>query len=379
MAHIVLVTTSFPDGRPGTEAAGSFVLDFATQLSDRIRVTVVAPGSEMSSGTRFCPAVVRFPVPRLPLSSLRPSRLGDWRAIAEALRSGNRTLQRVVRQDRPDHVVALWALPSGYWAESIKKQYGIEYSVWALGSDIWSLGRVPLVKRTLRRVLRGAANRYADGYELATDVERLCGESCRFLPSSRRLPQGRRQPLRAAPPYKLAFLGRWHQNKGVDQLIGALQTLEEVDWMRIEEVRIAGGGPLQAEVEAGAKALARAGRPVSLGGYLDKSAAAELVGWADYLMLPSRIESIPVVFSDALQSGTPLIATPVGDLPRLYRQYGFGVLAREASIQGFATAVREGLNSSPASFAAALAQARGDFDLPTTALKLLDDLGLEYL
>ena len=146
--------------------------------------------------------------------------------------------------------------------------------------------------------------------------------------------------------------------------------------MRIEEVRIAGGGPLQRDVEEGAAALGRAGRPVSLDGYLDKGAAAELVRWADYLLLPSRIESIPVVFSDALQCGTPVIATPVGDLPRLHRQYGFGVLAQEADSPGFAAALRQGLHSSPTSFAAALERARGDFDLSATASKLLDDLGL---
>jgi glycosyltransferase involved in cell wall biosynthesis len=70
------------------------------------------------------------------------------------------------------------------------------------------------------------------------------------------------------------------------------------------------------------------GHPVNVGGYLDTAEATELIAWSDYLMLPSRVESIPVIFSDAAQLGRPLVATPVGDLPRLFGQHEFGILKR---------------------------------------------------
>ncbi len=44
-------------------------------------------------------------------------------------------------------------------------------------------------------------------------------------------------------PYRLAFLGRWHPNKGTDLLLDALHQLRDEDWHRIEAVRIAGGAP----------------------------------------------------------------------------------------------------------------------------------------
>jgi hypothetical protein len=42
MLHVALVTTSYPDQQPGSEAAGSFVEDFAHALSEHARVTVIA-------------------------------------------------------------------------------------------------------------------------------------------------------------------------------------------------------------------------------------------------------------------------------------------------------------------------------------------------
>ena len=172
------------------------------------------------------------------------------------------------------------------------------------------------MRRSLRATLGEAAHRYADGIDLCKSVELLCGKPCDFLPSSRRLPKLSKS-ARNRPPYRLAFLGRWHPNKGADLLMDALGLLGDTDWNRIEEVRVCGGGPLAGYVRESEKKLLEQGRPVTVRGYLDKAAAADLISWADYLLLPSRIESIPVVFSDALQLGTPIVASPVGDLPRL--------------------------------------------------------------
>ena len=36
MRHIALITTSYPEGVAGAEAAGSFVEDFATELSRHV-------------------------------------------------------------------------------------------------------------------------------------------------------------------------------------------------------------------------------------------------------------------------------------------------------------------------------------------------------
>jgi len=372
-----MITTSYPDEVPGTEAAGSFVEDFAIELSKSTAVTVLAASREASVSNGNNLTVRRFAVPRLPLSLLKPYKPSDCPAVLATLRAGRKALRDLIDDERPDHVLALWTLPSGWWADVEARRRGVPFSTWALGSDIWSLGRIPLIRRKLAGVLRNARYRYADGLGLCADVERICGMPCTFLPSARRLEATRATSVGNQAPYKLAFLGRWHPNKGTDLLMHALQALEDEDWDRIEEVRIFGGGPLATEIQAAVNQLAAAQRPVAIGGYLDKDAAAALIGWADFLLLPSRIESIPVIFSDAMQLGTPVVATPVGDLPRLHARYEFGVLSRAAGIDSFADAIRQATRQDATGFAPGVQRACADFDLATIAAQFLADIGAE--
>lgn len=371
MPRIALITTSYPDATPGREAAGSFVEDFALELAGIVDVTVLAVSEADSVARDDRLTIRRFAVPRLPLSRLRPGNPIDWPAIVSTLRAGRRATADMVSADRPDHILALWALPSGWWARST----GVPYSTWILGSDIWTLARVPVISSVLASVLQGSTHRFADGLELAADVERLSTRSCSFLASSRHLPEPRNISGETGGRLKLAFLGRWHPNKGADLLMQALESLGDEDWHRIEEVRIFGGGPLEELVQSSAHELAAAGRPVASGGYLDRQEAADLIGWADFLILPSRIESIPVIFSDAMQLGTPLIATPVGDLPRLFERYQCGVLADTPTSEGLADALRKAIRRDSRAFSRGIECASRDFDIKSTARLFLETIG----
>lgn len=374
MRHIALLSTSYPDQEPGSEAAGSFVEDFAHALSEHLRVTVVAASSVDSTQEDERIVVRRFAVPRLPLSLLSPKNPRHWPAILKTLKAGRRALERLARDDRPDHVLALWALPSGYWAHRVGKAHGVGYSVWALGSDIWTLGRVPVVRSILGKVLQDADHCYADGLQLASDVEKLSGVHCGFMPSTRRLPLVDRDTHVPGAPYKLVFLGRWHANKGIDLMLDALTLLTDEDWSRIAELRICGGGPLHDEVHAAALRLVERGLPVVVGGYLDKAAAAKLITWGDYLLLPSRIESIPVVFSDAMQLGTAIIATPVGDLPRLFDKYHFGVIATQPGSAAFAKAIQTALRQAATNHEEGLCAARADFNMDKIVAQFVQEI-----
>lgn len=366
--HVVLVTTSYPESQSGSEAAGGFVADFAQQLARHAKVTVVAATSGSASiETEGALKVHRFSVNRWPLSLLSPFKPGDWWPIVKTLRDGRRTLDAVVSNERPDYVLALWALPSGYWAKTMLRRYGVPYGVWALGSDIWSLGRIPVLRSYLGRVLAAADRRFADGLHLAEEVRSLCGLPCDFLPSARRLEVREPRDPAEAPPYRLAYLGRWHPNKGVDLFIRALRQLSSDDWTRVSQVRIYGGGPLEGEVHRMVEQLRSLGYPVDVGGYLDRTGATELITWSDYLVLPSRVESIPVIFSDAAQLRRPLIATPVGDLPRLFGQYEFGVLAAAATADAIAEAIGRALRTPASQFRAQLDAASRQFDVASAA------------
>jgi len=370
--HLALITTSYPDSIPGSEAAGSFVEDFAKELSQHIQVTVIAPSLKSSIESDENLEIRRFAVPRLPLSLLKPTNPNNWLAISQTLARGKSTLEQLVQEQRVDHILALWALPSGYWAQNISKKHNIPYSIWALGSDIWSLGKIPVIRSILKKVILNSQNCFADGIKLSEDVESISGKSCIFLPSSRRLPGIERKDYSTIPPYRLTFIGRWHPNKGIDILLDSLSHLHEDDWKLIKEVVICGGGPMENLVIDECYKLTSQKHPITHRGFINKTEASEILSNSDYLIIPSRIESIPVVFSDALQTGCPVIATPVGDLPRLLTEYKPGVLAKNTSSSSLTEAIRTAIHTKPLSFRDAIKQLKLTFDIGNTVSRVLN-------
>lgn len=375
---LILITTSFPTRGDGSEAAGSFVSDLADELARHLTVRVVAPGPR--SGRELWATgveVYRYAAPDRPLSTLKPWSPADVLSIYRVLSAGESATRLAVQAGPALHILALWALPSGHWARRISAEFGVPYSVWTLGSDIWTLARIPLVRGYLRKVLHEAHTCYSDGLQLAEDTCRVGGRDVEFLPSTRKIECSRSAALKAAPPYRLLFLGRWHANKGVDLLLDALEELNDIDWLRIESVQICGGGPLGNTVRRGARALSAKGRAVELCGYLNKAAAEQALLRADYLLIPSRIESIPLVFSDAMKSGCAVIATPVGDFPALFAKGAFGVLADECSAASIRAAISEALSMPINKFTHAMNEHAMAFDLSAIAVRVLTKAGLQ--
>jgi glycosyltransferase involved in cell wall biosynthesis len=271
-------------------------------------------------------------------------------------------------------MLALWALPSGEWARRVSRATGVPYSVWTLGSDIWTLGRIPFIRSLLRRVLRQSHTCYSDGLELADQTRRIAEREVEFLPSTRGIESPDDRPFAKSPPYRLLFLGRWHQNKGVDLLLDALDLLDATDWPCIALVEIQGGGPLEHLVRERVSALRALGHPVEAGRFLAKAEAGEAMARADWILIPSRIESIPVVFSDAMKLGRPVIATPVGDLPRLMSTPGCGIVCDGLDAPSIARALRALLHGNAVADAAALSAVAETFSLPMVAQRLLRDM-----
>lgn len=369
---LVLVTSSFPIRADGSEAAGSFVADLVDELAKHVHVRVIAPGPA-GKREQWAPGVdvYRYAAPSQPLSTLKPWRPADLRWIARVWRGGLEAT-RAAAADGASHVLALWGLPCGEWARRVARERGVRYSVWMLGSDVWSLGRVPILRGMLARVIRQARCAYADGYRLAADAQEIGNTPVEFLPSARKIERADPPPSRNRPPYRLLFLGRWHPNKGVDLLLDALARLTDADWENIERVEIQGGGPLESLVQARGEQLRSAGHPVEVGRFLAKEDAEAAMARADWVLIPSRIESIPVVFSDAMKLRRPVVAAPVGDLPRLLAEFRCGILCPAASAGGLVRGIREATQGATEIAPQALNAAAQAFSLPTIAHRLLE-------
>jgi len=368
---LVIVTSSFPISGDGSEAAGAFVADLAIELSKLMRVRVVAPGrrterEQWHEGIE----IFRYQTPDQPLSTLKLWNPADAWRILKVMRAGRSATAASLEDGSATHILALWALPCGEWARYCARKYDVDYSVWTLGSDIWSLGRIPIVKSFLRRVLQNARHCWSDGLKLAEDTKAIAGREVDFLPSTRQVMRARIEPLRTAPPYRLLFLGRWHVNKGADLLLEAIDLLNEDDWKRIEVLHICGGGPEQKLIESSVQRLKAAGRPVVLKGFLDRNFAEGAIASADWLLIPSRIESIPIIFSDAMKLQCPVVAMPVGDIPALLAQKPGGILSENLNAHSFHKAIKAALHSSPCQLSNGMTELATQFDLPEISLKI---------
>ncbi len=371
--HIAIVSTSYPYPGKAGEVVAPFAACFAKELAKHARVSVLAAGPSAFQSRVGNLYVEHFRSPVFPVSRLSILKPWHWPAIIRVVCAGQAELEKKLDEEVVDVVLACWALPAGLWAMRACCNRGIPYAVWCLGSDILVAGRLPLLRGLIRSVLSHAAVRFADGIALRDEVSRLSGCDCRFLPTTRELCQKGTRRLRTRPPYRMTFLGRWHRVKGIDLLLQALARFTDEDWACIEAISIAGGGSLEREVRNGCAALQRQGRPVALFGFLDGERVEKLLAATDYLLIPSRSDSIPVVFSEAMRASCPVIATPVGDLPWLLETYKVGVLADEVSADALMRAMRRAMEQPPTHFAASMRNALELFALETHVDQLMTE------
>jgi glycosyltransferase involved in cell wall biosynthesis len=99
---------------------------------------------------------------------------------------------------------------------------------------------------------------------------------------------------------------------------------------------------------------------------------ADYLHSVSYLIIPSRIESIPVIFSDALQIGTPVVTMPAGDLAEMVRDFGCGIVAKEVTAYALARALEEAMTHDRTAFAAGVRQAYQQFRLRNTVVSWLN-------
>jgi glycosyltransferase involved in cell wall biosynthesis len=341
---LCIITSSFPLSRNDARAAaGLFVRDFSMALAEMGHdVTVVTP-DKIPGKKEDVPGVTVHWFPwmggKKVLAAMKPHRPSDALSMVSLVRSGARFLDRLVSQEPFDHVLAMWAVPAGYLAKGLKKRHGIPFTTWVLGSDIWVYARYPLFKNMIRRILIDSDYLFADGIALAEDVTRLSGRSCPFMASSRRLDRSLIRALDLARSgFRFLFIGRYAEVKGVDILLEAMS--EYIQQGSRGHLYMFGGGPLDQVVRE------RASRQdlrdhVTVVGFANEQTVVSYLDACDCLVIPSRMESIPVILSDAIQMGKPVIVSDVGDMGKLLRRHPAGLVVPPEDSRALAKAMQD--------------------------------------
>lgn len=368
--RLCVVTSSFPANRAdGRATAGLFVRDFCVALAAQgHKVTVVTPDFVGLKKEEVPGIAVRW-YPRWGgqqgVGYLRPWRPLDVLAMISIFRRGRRMMEHLAATEHFDHVMAMWAVPSGWLAAGLKRRFQIPFSVWCLGSDVWVYGRYPIMKGAVRKVIKAADQVYADGIALAEEVKRLSRRDCLFMPTSRLLDKSLVRPvyLEGHRPQFL-FVGRYAPVKGVDILLDAMAKYRATG--HAGHLTMFGGGPLEESVRE------RAARPdladcVTVNGYAEEATYVSHLVACDCSIIPSRMESIPVVLSDAIHMGTPVIVSDVGDMGLLLRQVPAGLVVPPEDVDALCGAMVRFAEVGASPFAEHITALSARFDIARVA------------
>jgi len=338
---VVMVTTSYP--RHEGDFAGHFVASLATELAALgDHVTVIAPHA---SGLEPAEEIRGVSVRRVRYAPDPAERIAYGDGIVPNLRRDPvsvlripgfaRALSSAVREYAPsaDVVHVHWA-PTAVLAGVA--QCGAPVVLSLHGSDVTLADRGVLLRSLLRRglaaadaaiVVAQAQREMIVGGQLVGG--RLTGGSIDVIPSGiplelthrRRHTESRGSQEGLGP--RFLFVGRLVESKGVLELLEAFAAVAEL--LPDATLTFAGKGPLQGRLSqrADAHGLTSGVEPrVELLGAVSHERALELMGAADALVLPSHGEGSPLVVTEALALGTPVIGTPVGAVPTLVSEAG---------------------------------------------------------
>jgi len=157
--------------------------------------------------------------------------------------------------------------------------------------------------------------------EAGFEAERIC-----VLPNAVKI---YRRPADPSAGRYVAFAGRISGEKGIDTLLAATGLLGNVP------VRLAGDGPLLDELSGAAPPNA------SLLGRLSGGAMSEFYRGARFLVLPSKcFEMCPLVVSEAMSHGLPVIASRIGGIPELVDDGVTGLLFEPGNANDLAAKIR---------------------------------------
>jgi glycosyltransferase involved in cell wall biosynthesis len=149
-------------------------------------------------------------------------------------------------------------------------------------------------------------------------------------------PQAPRE--RPPGPVRILAMGSVILRKAHDVLVAALATLTDLDW----NCTIAGSLEMDPEAAEGLTTQIAAlglGARVAVVGQVANAEAAALFAWADIFALASLYEGYGMVFSEALASGLPIVATTGGAIPEVVPRDA-GILVSPGNVEAFAGALR---------------------------------------
>jgi len=238
-----------------------------------------------------------------------------------------------------DLIDAHYVYPDGYAALKLAKALGVPLVVTARGTDINLYPNLPGIRNKIRKVLHKADAVVGVSHALIDRMIKLGAfpDRCHYIPNGVDLNAFR--PVNRSsnvPQRRLLAVGNLKPEKGFSFLLEAIQILKsEYPDLRLS---IVGSGPEESRLRAKCSQLGIQKQIMFLG-TIPHSEMPEYYRKADVFCLSSLREGCPNVIMEALATGIPVAATPVGGVPQLVRDGVNGFLAKGHSPEAIAHAI----------------------------------------
>ena len=367
---VLYIVTAY-DRRPG-DGITPWLVETIRRLGDRgVEVEVLAPSYRgLESGFVEGVMVHRFRYAPARLETLThdqtaPDRLRERPLYATLLPGylGGSVLaaRRLARSGAFDLVHVHWPLPHVVpgWAARRAGDVPLILTFHGVELTFARSAPVPFLVPLLRRAIRTADAVTANSSYTAGLIQRLHDRRVHIIPFGSTVQRptgdqvtdgvseahgaesGHRSSPPSGGPFRLLFVGRLVERKGVHHLLDALTSVSpEVT------LHVVGEGPMRAGLEARARELALDQR-VHFHGFVDDRALARHYAMADAFVLPAvydakgDVEGLGVVLIEAASAGLPLIASDAGGIPDIVRDGRTGILVPPGDAGGLACAIED--------------------------------------
>jgi glycosyltransferase involved in cell wall biosynthesis len=253
--------------------------------------------------------------------------------------SGSFSTLRACFKFKPQVIHVHWPFPHGFMAFFARLFYKAPIVLTFYGAELLLMQKKKWIKPFLKFFIKHADLVIAISSFTAKKTKEIHPRKIEILPygTTFSTPIPNPQSPIPNPQYKILFVGRHIERKGIEYLIKAAAMLDSEKF----QVRIVGVGDLTEELKK------QAPEQVLFLGKISKDELAKEYQNANCFVLPSIVDSrgdtegLGVVLIEAVEYGVPIIASNVGGIPDVVIDKKTGLLVPEKNPETLAAAIKE--------------------------------------
>ena len=276
---------------------------------------------------------------------------------------------KICRKFKPDIIHAHWPFPHAYIALGAAKLFKIPLVLNFHGAELLLIRKKKWVKPLLKFAIGQAQAVFANSSFTASKIKALRNVDVEWSPYGTTLETGNAEPHAINGKFKILFVGRHIERKGIRYLIEAAKYLPRDQF----EIRIVGVGDLTEQLKMQADALCHPElyetknfssqvelcplgssetepkdlpAEIIFTGKLSPEALASEYKTANVFTLPAIVDSkgdtegLGVVLIEAMELGLPIVASNVGGIPDVVIDGETGILVPEKDPEALASAYK---------------------------------------